>query len=187
MRILFCVRVSRWPLLVGFFTASFAFVGSPAADASDKVSGAHVFRGPGIELPYPSGLYVSNRPLDWTTDPAQRFVLSTYRVPVGRPNASGGYTPPPTGVIAQLLEDVPPPDPGFRAPVRPRHFTLPKLTDHLEGFGDRWAEIPFREHGRDFYIFLAVGPRASQARIALVLGTLDALVVGVAPPAVTGA
>ena len=81
--------------------------------------------GPGIVLRYPSSVYVSDRPLGSITDPVQRFVLSTYRVPGDVPNAGGGYTPPPTGVIAELLEDVPAPDRDFEAPARPADSPSP--------------------------------------------------------------
>jgi hypothetical protein len=146
-----------------------------------------VFRGPALVLRYPGGLYVSNRPLNWWSNPVQRFVLSTYRVPGGRPNGNGDYTPPPTGVIAQVVEDVPAPDPGFEAGPRPSQFILPRLTSHLEGFGARWGEIAFRDHTRCFSIFIGVGRRASAAQIALVLRTLDGLTIGSPPPSVTGA
>ena len=148
---------------------------------------SRVFRGPGLVLRYPSSLYISDQPLDSITNPVQRFVLSTYRVPGDRPNAGGNYTPRPTGVIAELLEEVPPYDPAFQAPLRPSHFMLPKLNDHLEGFGDRWAELPFRAHGRDFYLFVGVGDRASASKVALVLRTLDAVTISAPPPSVTGA
>ena len=91
------------------------------------------------------------------------------------------------GVIAELMEDVPPSDPDFQAPPRSLGFTLPRLSGHLETFGDRWGEIAFRDHGRDFYIIIGVGKRASSSKVALVLRTLDALTISVAPLSVTGA
>jgi hypothetical protein len=145
-----------------------------------------VFRGPAIVLRYPGSLFVSNRSLNSWSNPAQRFVLSNYRVPGNRPNGNGDYTPPPSGVIAQVLEEVPAPDSGFEAGPRPKRFVLPKLTG-LEGFGDRWGEIAFRDHTRCFYIFIGVGRDASSAQIALVLHTLDSLTIGPPPPSVTAA
>jgi hypothetical protein len=183
------MRAVRRALLVGVVVASAAFLvilGSGTASGVNAQTSL-VFRGPGIVLRYPSSLYVSNRTLDSMTNPVQRFVLSTYRVPGNRPNAEGSYTPPLTGVIAELLEEVPPPDPDFQAPPRPRRFVLPKLRDNLGGFGDRWAELPFRAHGRDFYIFLGVGGRASSTKVALVLRALDALAISAPPLSVTGA
>jgi hypothetical protein len=145
-----------------------------------------VFRGPAIILRYPGSLFVSNRPLNWWSNPAQRFVLANYRVPGNRPNGNGDYTPPLTGVIAQLVEEVPPPDPDFKAPGRPKRFALPKLTNRMEGFGNRWAELSFRDHGRGFTLFIGVGRDASPGQIALVLHALDGLTIGAPPPSVMG-
>jgi hypothetical protein len=174
-------------LLGGLLTVLAVVAVSPSGLANIRVRATYVFRGPGIVLRYPSGLYVSNRVLDSMTNPVQRLVLSTYRLPGGRLNQDGTYEPPATGVIAELLEEVPPSDPAFQAPLRPRQFALPKLNSHLERSGSRWGEIPFRDHGRDLYIFLGVGPGASQAKVALVLRTLDGLTITAAPPSVIGA
>jgi hypothetical protein len=148
----------------------------------------HVFHGPGIVLRVSGGLYVSNRPLTLKDagNPAQRLVLSTYRVPGERPDANGDYTPPPTGVIAQVLEVVPPPDFDFQGRQRPARFALPKL-GRLEGFGDRFGEIVFQDHGRGFFIFIGVGRRANADEVERVLHTLDELTIGAPPPSVTGA
>lgn len=146
-----------------------------------------VFHGPGLALRYPGGLFLSTRPFDSISDPVQRFVLSTYRVPGGRPNSDGDYTPPPTGVIAELLEDVPAPDPDFEAPARPASFTLPALTDNMEGHGARFGEIAFRDHARDFVLLVGVGNSARPAKVALLLRVLDGLTVTVPPPSVTDA
>jgi len=183
------MQAMRGARLVGLIAVAIAFFVAPGSGIASQVNAqtSRVFRGPGLVLRYTSSLYVSTRPLDSITNPVQRFVLSTYPVPDDRLNANGNYTPPLTAVIAELLEEVPPSDPAFQAPLRPRQFLLPKLSDHLEGFGDRWAELPFRAHGRDFYIFLGVGDRASSSKVALVLRTLDALAISAPPPSVTGA
>lgn len=169
-----------WRLIAVGLTAALVVpgVGSPRT--------SNVFRGPAIVLRYPGSLFVSNRPLNWWTNPAQRFVLSNYRVPGNRPNGNGDYTPPATGVIAQLVEEVPPPNP-VRAPPRSRHFTLPKLTNYMEGFGNRWGGVSFRDHARTFTLFIGVGREASPAQVALVLKTLDGLTIGAPPPSVTAA
>ena len=49
----------------------------------------------------------------------------------------------------------------------------------MEAFGcNRWGEVRFRDNGRHFYIFIGVGRRVSSARVALMLRTLDAMVIG---------
>ena len=105
----------------------------------------------------------------------QRFVLSSYRVPGGGPDFNGTYAPPRRGVIAQVLEEVPPlHNPGVW-PARPHRFVLPPL-GRMEGFGGkRWAELRFRLHGRRFYVFIGIGRQAPAASVALLLGSLDAM------------
>lgn len=173
--------------VAGLLGASAVLGVAPGLPAASGATETREFRGPGIVLRYPSGLYLSTRPFDSVADPVQRFVLSTYRVPDGRPDSAGDYTPPANGVIVQLLEDVPAHDFRFKAPPRPASFTLPKLSGHVERFGDRWGEITFRDHGRGFYIFIAAGRRAPSSEIALVLHALDGLTVSPRPPSVTGA
>ena len=183
------MRAVRRAVLVVLVVAAVGSLVEPRSGVAShaKAQKSRVFRGPGIVFRYPSSLYVSTSALDSITNPVQRFVLSTYRLSDERPNANGTYTPPLTGVIAELLEEVPPSDPDFQAPPRPRRFLLPKLRDNLEGLGDRWAEMPFRDDGRDFYIFLGVAARASSTKVALVLRALDALTISAPPPSVTGA
>jgi hypothetical protein len=122
---------------------------------------------------------VSNRPLGYISDPVQRFVVSSYRVPGGRPNGDGDYRPPSGGVIAQLLEEqAPGPDAKKFFPPRPAKFAQPKLNPHgLEGYSGRWAEMVFRDRGRDFYIFLGVGPGTPIARVETLLRALDTMSV----------
>jgi hypothetical protein len=150
----------------------FFAMGGLAAAAS---GGPRVFRGPGIVLRYPGGWFVSTEPLNGIADPVPRFVLSSYRVAVGRPGFDGNYAPPPRGVIAQLAEEVPPLNNPGPWPTRPHKFKLGRL-GRMEGFGgNRWAELRFRDHGRRFYLFVGVGRRASSARIGLLLRSLDAM------------
>jgi len=147
-----------------------------AASAS-AAGGARVFRGPGIVLRYPDGWYATNEPLNGITDPVQRFVLSSYRVPAGGADANATYAPPPRGVIAQLVEEVPPINNGGVWPPRPHRFSLPRL-GRMETFGgNRWGETLFRDQRRHFYIFIGVGRRASSAQVALMLRTLDAMTI----------
>jgi hypothetical protein len=159
----------------------FLLFGMVAGLATAASPGPRVFRGPGILLAYPSDWFVSTEPLNGIIDPVQLFVLSSYRVPPGRPIFDGNYAPPPSGVIAQLVEEVPPLNNGGVWPTRPRQFKLGRL-GRMEGFdGSRWAELRFRDHGRRFYIFLGVGLHAPSARIGILLRTLDGLKITVQP------
>jgi hypothetical protein len=152
-----------------------------------SVNAQSVFRGPGIVLRYSRSLYVSNRPFDAITNPMQRFVLATYPLAADQPNLAGDYSPPPRGVIAELLEEVPSGDTDFQAPPRPRAFTLPPQQSRLETLGPRWAEIPFRDHGRDFMLFIGVGDAAPATTVAEVLKALDRLQVATPPRSVSDA
>jgi hypothetical protein len=152
--------------------ATVALVASAAAGAV----GPAVFRGPGIVLRMPSGWYASNEPLNGVTDPVQRFVLSSYRIPAGVADAGGSYVPSSRGVVAQLTEEVPPSaSPDWRP--RPQHFTLPRLGRMETLEGDRWGERLFSEHGRHFYIFIWAGRRASSAQFGLLLRALDGMTI----------
>jgi hypothetical protein len=151
--------------------AAVALVASTTADAV-----APVFRGPGILLQTPRGWYASNGPsLNGVSDPVQRFVLSSYRIPAGAGGA-GIYVPSSRGVVAQLAEEVPPnPSPDWR--LRPAYFRLPRLGRMETLGGNRWGELLFREHGRHFYIFIWVGPQASSAQVDLLLHALDGMTI----------
>ncbi len=170
--------VVRRQVAIGFLLL-FGFAGSVAA----ADGAASLFRGPGIVFRYPKSWFVSAAPLNGVTDPVQRFVLSSYRVPVGRPDFDGTYAPPPRGVIAQLVEEVPPLKNGGVWPSRPHRFRLPRL-GLMEGFGgNRWAELRFRDHGRRFYIFIGVGRDASSTRVGMALRILDGITITGAPRA----
>jgi hypothetical protein len=158
------------PLQCVLFLA-LALVVSTSAGAA----GGRVFRGPGIVLRYPGAWFVTDAPLNGISDPVQRFVLSSYRIPVGGVDFDGTYVPPARGVIAQMLEEVPPIHNAGVWNPRPRRFVLPPL-GRMEGFGgNRWAELRFRQHGRRFYLFIGVGRRAPAASLALLLSRLDGM------------
>src|SRR5438046_2258864 len=113
-------------------------------------SPGHVFRRSGIQLRYPAGWFVTNTPLSGITNPVQRLVLSSYRLPASVSSAES-FTPAPYGVAAVLMESLPPYDTGTWPP-RPRRFRLGRLV-RLENLGgNRWDEILFTEHKRDFYL-----------------------------------
>jgi hypothetical protein len=145
-----------------------------SAQAARGAVGPRVFRGPGIVLRTPNGWYVSNEPLNAITDPVQRFVLSSYRLPTGA-DAGGGYVPSSRGVIALLDEEVRPLANNGAWRPRPRRFRAPRLGRMETLDGNHWGELLFREYGRHFYIFIWVGQRASSAQIARLLHALDSM------------
>jgi hypothetical protein len=148
-----------------------------AATAPAGAATSRVFRASGIVVHYPSGWFASNRPLNAWTNPIQRFVVSSYRVPGGRPNLDGSYSPPPGGVVAELVEQQAPGPNLAIFRLRPTRFALPHLTNHMEGFGDHWGEVGFREHRRVFAIFIGVGEGAPAERVTTLLRSLDTMVI----------
>jgi len=146
----------------------------PAAAVASAAS-PPVFREAGIVVDAPVGWYVTSEPLNGVTDPAQRFVLSSYRVPVSA-DAGNGYVPPSRAVLALLMEEVPPvySNPGAWRP-RPSRFTLPRLGRMETLDGNRWGELLFRDHGRHFYIFIWVGRHATSTQVGLLLRALDGI------------
>src|SRR5438270_10102632 len=142
-------RISRFSIRGSFFLLFAASVATAAAPP--------VFRRAGIAIHPPVGWFVTTEPLNGITDPVQRFVLSSYRLPIGA-DAGRGYVPSSRGVVAQLTEEAPPIN-GGPWPPRPAHFTLPRLGPMETLDGNRWGERVFRDHGRHFYIFIWVGRR----------------------------
>lgn len=133
-----------------------------------------VFRGAGIVVHAPPRWFVTSVPLNGITDPVQRFVLSSFRVPAGA-DAGGDYVPSSRGVLAQLAEEVPPvANVGDWRP-RPSRFALPRLGRMETLGGDRWGELLFCENGRHFYIFIWVGRRATSSQVRLLLLALDGM------------
>ena len=131
-----------------------------------------VFRGAGIVLHAPPRWFVTTEPLNGITDPVQRLVLSSFRVPFGA-DTTNDYVPSSRGVLAQLVEEVPPVANVGDWRSRPSRFTLPRLGRMETLNGDRWGELLFREHGRHFYLFIWVGRRAPSSQVLLLLRSLD--------------
>ena len=146
-------------------------------------SGPHVFRTTGIAVRIPAGWHISTRPLNNTTDPVQRFVLSSAQLP-GNANSGNGYVPPSHAVLAQVVEEVPP-DYSNLWPSRPNRFKLPHLNGMETFAGNRWGELLFRAHGRHFYAFVWVGRQATRTKVASLMHALDGLEVK--PPHATAA
>lgn len=136
-------------------------------------SGGHAFRTTGIAVRVPAGWHISTRPLNNVTNPVQRFVLSSARLPKNA-NSGNGYVPPSHAVLAQLIEEVPP-DYSNHWPNRPARFKLPHLNGMETFAGRRWGELLFRDRGRHFYIFVWVGRQATGAQTTKLLRALDGL------------
>jgi hypothetical protein len=134
-----------------------------------------MFRTDGISVRIPVGWHISTRPLNNTTDPVQRFVLSSARLP-NNANSGNGYVPPSHAVLAQLVEEVPP-DYSSRWPMRPARFKRPDLNGMETFAGNRWGELLFRDHSRHFYIFVWIGRQAARAQATTLLHALDGLQV----------
>jgi hypothetical protein len=154
------------------------FLGSLVLLLAPAVVGAaapRVFREAGIVVRAPAGWYVTSERLNGITEPVQRFVLSSYRVPVGA-DAGNGYVPPSGAVLAQLVEEAPAVHSNPRAwPARPSRFILPRLGRMETLDGNHWGELLFREHGRHFYVFIWVGRHATSTQVGLLLRALDGI------------
>jgi len=119
-----------------------------------------------LSIVLPHGWHVTTVPQMAVTDPVQRFALySGARLP-----ATGA--PKQTQVVAILMEQEPAARSGF--PRRPRRFKLPRCGTMENASGDRWGEIVFRDHRRDFYLFVWVG-RSATAQVPALLAALDSL------------
>ena len=135
----------------------------------------HVFRQSGIVLRYPHGWFATNQPVSSVTNPVQRLVLSSYRLPTSA-HYSDGFTPSPNGVVAVLVEDLPPYASGSW-PARPGRFRPGRFV-RVETFGgNRWMEIDFGVHKRAFVLFVGLGAKANPALAKAALNILDGLVI----------
>jgi hypothetical protein len=126
-----------------------------------------------ISFTYPSAWHVTRDAYAPVSDPVPRFVLYSD----GSLN-TGVLKPRPDQVIAVALEgELPLPLNLSGFPARPTHFAAPRL-GRMENFdGNRWGELAFREHGRAFYIFVAVGTSA-RPQLGQLLRALDSLRIG---------
>ena len=145
-----------------------------------KMSGpdARIVRTAGMSVRVPPGWFITRRPLNGITDPAQRFAISSFPIRAAdfRQGNEPVFRPPASGVLVQVDEQLPAGNPGF--PPRSAHFRLGRFAP-LETFtGHRWAEFVFKLGGRDFYAFVWIGRRADAADTAQVLSLLDTMQAG---------
>jgi hypothetical protein len=131
----------------------------------------------GISAHVPPGWFVTTRPLNGITDPAQRFVVSSFRIGASdfRRGNDQVFRPPATGVLVQVDEQLLPGNSGF-AP-RPAHLRLGRFSPMETFSGRRWAELTFRLRGRDFYAFVWIGRDATTALRRQVLSILEGMEV----------
>jgi hypothetical protein len=129
-----------------------------------------------LTVRYPDSWHVTTRNLTNITQPVPRFAIYSGAAPSRAPVASGEFTRRlrPNQVVAVVMEQtaVSAADLG-RLPPRPHRFAVRRLTG-VEGFGTRWVEFYFRDHGREFYLFIGVGEQAT-GQLPTLLHSLDTL------------
>jgi hypothetical protein len=138
------------------------------ASSSNAATEFKRFDRSGIAFDYPSGWFVTTRPLSNGVNPVYRFAVSTVRV--RRTNQDIGPCLPgiarqlPRGAVLAFLREAVGADQTRSLPrmrSRPRSFRLPTRADsYLCGFAGRTRWLPFKQAGRAFYLGIYVGPRA---------------------------
>jgi hypothetical protein len=124
---------------------------------------------------YPARWHVTTRNLTNITQPVPRFAIYSGATP--RPVAVASGDPRANQVIGIVMESTPVSAAELRRlPPRPHRFTVNRLTG-VEGFGNRWIEFFFRDHGREFYVFIGAGKHAAR-QLPTLLRSLDTFRVG---------
>lgn len=159
------LRSRAWVLRLGLGLAVLSATSSSAAAEVER------FDARGIAFEYPSGWFVTKRPLSNGTNPAYRFAVST--VKVRRTNQDIGPCLPgiarqlPRGAVLAFLREAVGADRARSLPrmaPRPRSFRLPTEADSsLCGFAGRTRWVPFKQAGRALYLGIYVGPRAPES------------------------
>jgi hypothetical protein len=129
-----------------------------------------------LTVRYPNRWHVTTRNLTDITQPVARFAIYTGAAPSRAAVANGEFTRRlrPDQVVAIVMEQTAVSTADLRRlPRRPRRFTVGHLTG-VEGFGERWVEFYFRDHGRELYLFIGVGERAD-GQLPTLLHSLDTL------------
>jgi hypothetical protein len=138
-------------------------------NACPRCGSLRTIRRAGVSALYPAGWHVLT--IDrHVTNPALRFQVST--VPGG-----SGASVPRGGAVIRVEELVPPLlRPGVTGfPPRPRRFALATFRRMVSW--PRGRGTAFREAGRAFYVWVALGPGAGPALQDRVEGILDTLAV----------
>jgi hypothetical protein len=128
--------------------------------------GERHFDSKGISFDYPASWYVTTRPLSNGLQPIYRFAVANFRVHrtgrdsgpclagIARQRRQDGvlaFSREATGADAKLS----------RFPPRPQSFSLPKQSDQSGCLGRGTATVVFRDSGRAFYLWISVGPKAT--------------------------
>jgi hypothetical protein len=156
---------------LGWALSSFLGLVVVMASPSSAATEFKRFDRSGIAFDYPSGWFVTTRPLSNGVNPVYRFAVSTVRV--RRTNQDIGPCLPgiarqlPLGAVLAFLREAVGADRTRSLPrmrPRPRGFRLPTPTDsYLCGFTGRTRWLPFKQAGRAFYLGIYVGPRAPES------------------------
>ena len=140
--------------------------------------------GAGISFEYPSEWRITTRRLDNVVEPITLVTVTSYDMDgQGEPQtcpATNGAGRPPDGVFIHLKEDI---DEGAARgfPARPDQFTLP--TEGQAGcLPPLSAEIPFRDHGRAFYLWVSIGSSADLATRVAAMRVLDSIEIDSSGP-----
>ena len=156
----------------------------PAVGAFASAADGRPFARGGIGVAVPAGWWASGERMSSGVEPVFRLTLSDR--PLRRTARDSGpcyggiaRQIQPGGVVAIVREargaDFEPERFGRRS----RHFVLPprKVGEDNSCLGDHATLVIFRQAGRGFYVWIAAGRRASQARIATLLEALDGMTV----------
>ncbi len=169
-------RARRFVVLTAFALACLAvglfFVLRPSGGPSTRL-----IRADGVSTRIPTGWYVTHRPFTAITDPVQRFVVSSYRIPdslfSGTVPSGSTYLPSSTGVLAVVMEQLPATRSPDWKPLGRLHLDRP---GRMESFtGQRWQEFTFRLNGRDFYAFAWAGRHVSREERNQLLSILEGM------------
>jgi hypothetical protein len=150
----------------------------PAAGAEPHSEFSH----DGIAFAYPSPWHVSVEPLSNGLEPVYRFAVGNFRFhrtshDIG-PCLSGiAGQRPANGVLVFLREAVGTDARVTRAPARPAVIELPARSEQAACLGRGTGSVSFRQAGRVVYLWISVGPRASNRDRADVVAILKSLTI----------
>lgn len=140
------------------------------------------FKSAGISFAYPDDWHVTTKPLSNGRQPVYRFALSSFPVhrtaqDIGPCLAGIAKQRRPGGVLAFAREARGADKARGRFPPRPARFPLPTRNDNAGCLGDGSISLAFRDSGRTFYLWIAVGPDASPATRRALRRTLDHMAI----------